>query len=553
MRTPEFKEWFGDWESLRAQKRLDEMEPVVVPIPDEWRGLSLEQWRSKMVDSLGSLMADERKGRLATAIVHPELGEIFVNRDGINKTKSASADPAKILVAANLKDVLPQAVYAHSRPLNKPKRDILIEGYATLYAKVEVGGVPLIAVFTVERKTDGKWYYNTVMRLASENEKTRKFQIGGLTGGPVQGAPLAGLAEGKRDVLHRVNPESVSKTVDPDTGEPSAEGLAESGEYTAGGIGSTGRPEGSSGRLAGTGVQGKAPVGSAGSQPGVLHSPLRLGQPNAARTELAGPASSAGQRPVSAPQVMGAIARVAEALGRDGRSVNRVGRVGNKRALGSYLLDAQVARIRSANDVSTAAHELAHAMDDALWGEPEHWKRNALGLQEQARAELERLGRDLYTEGEPHNGYHSEGFAEFVRLWLTDGPQAKEKAPTFAKWWQAEVLGKSPKLARAVEQAQELGTRWFTQGALLRAHSGIVEQPTRTQELVTTARREVSQLRKRWIEAAAAVEDLVEEAARLRGDPGGKLPVALDPMETLRAGRRKAEAKVDYFAQVGLT
>ncbi|WP_156469145.1 hypothetical protein [Cephaloticoccus primus] len=224
VRTPEFRQQFGDWEALRAQQKLDAMEPVSIAVPEGWEAMSREQWRSEMVGRLELLMEDKANGRSATPIVHPELGEIFVNRDGINKTKSASADPAKILVAAHVKDVLPQAIYAYSRPLNKPKRDVRIEGYATLYAKVEVGGVPLIAVFTVERKTDGKWYYNTVMRLAaSEDEKTRKFQIGGMTGKPVQGTPLAGLAEGKRDVLRRVKAESVSQAVDPDTGAPVAQ------------------------------------------------------------------------------------------------------------------------------------------------------------------------------------------------------------------------------------------------------------------------------------------------------------------------------------------
>lgn len=39
VRTPNFKVWFGDWEAVRAQERLDAMEPVQVRVPDAWRDL----------------------------------------------------------------------------------------------------------------------------------------------------------------------------------------------------------------------------------------------------------------------------------------------------------------------------------------------------------------------------------------------------------------------------------------------------------------------------------------------------------------------------------
>jgi len=233
VRTATFKVWFGDWEAARAEQRLDSMTPVTVPVPDEWRALSLEQWRAKMVDTLEKLMGNEEIGKPAVPIVHPELGEIFVNRDGINKTKNASADPAKILVAANIRKVLPQAIYSQSTPLNRPKKDTRLEGYTTLYSKVDAGGVPLIAIFTVERKTDRKWYYNTVMKLASVNEKTREFQIGGVTGKPVQVSPLAGLREGKREPLVRVNREAVCTALNPNTAGPTAQAVRDYGNRLA--------------------------------------------------------------------------------------------------------------------------------------------------------------------------------------------------------------------------------------------------------------------------------------------------------------------------------
>jgi len=108
--------------------------------------------------------------------------------------------------------------------VHKPKRDTRITGYATPYTKVDISGLPLVAVFTVERKTDGDWYYNTVARY-DENAKTREFQASGVTGKPVQGSPLADLLEGKREPLARVNREALSTAPNPRTGEPTKEAV----------------------------------------------------------------------------------------------------------------------------------------------------------------------------------------------------------------------------------------------------------------------------------------------------------------------------------------
>jgi len=283
-----------------------------------------------------------------------------------------------------------------------------------------------------------------------------------------------------------------------------------------------------------------------------LASPLHLRQPNAAATSLEGTPETKGKKPVSSTAVLNAFAKVAEAVGRDKRSVNRVGRMRRQGVLGTYNPGSQVTRIRTAGDTTTGAHELAHLIDDALWGgsESKHWARNVLNLSDEARAELRKLGNDLYREGEPHNGYLSEGFAEFVRLWLTDEAQAKEKAANFSKFWVAEVLGQNPKLKKAIEAASALAHQYLAQGALARGFSGIVRQPTRTQAIVEGTKREVSEFRKKWVEAGSAIEAFAEEAARLRGEE--KLPVALDPMESFRFFRMGADDLVDQMARFGM-
>gem|GEM_PF-3251752 len=655
VRTPEFKAWFGDWEQLRAEKQLDAMEPVKVPVPDEWRSMDTKAMRAEMVTRLEALLPDEEANRLATPVVHPELGEIFVNREGIKKTKNASADSAKILVAANIQEVLPKAIYSHSEPLNKPKKDKRLEGYVRLYAKVVVDGVPLTAVFTVERKTDGKWYYNTVMRLASEDEKTREFQIGGVTDSSVQVSPLAGLAEWKREAFERVNPESVSKAVNPKTGEPLvvyhgtqrdfnifdeskrfrfdssggglyftsdpshagvyadsiensiadwnpnskfakpvragasiysvyvrlANPLAYSGsdrttmedafDNDGGRLIHQAREQGHDGVIftrsdgyyigvvAFSPEQVKSAIGNRGTfdgkNPDILASPLGLGYKNAQTTSLTGEAGAldqTGGKPVSSKAVLDSLGAVIEAVGRDARALNRAGRFHPARkSIGFFHPSTWVTRIKTANDVPTALHELAHALDDALWGHWDHWKQNALGLSEGARGELRKLGVDLYGKKPPPNGFLSEGFAEFGRLWFADREQARAKAPEFTRFFEGE-LAKRPKLAKAIEAASALATAYFRQGAKARAGANIARLPTRTQNALQAAKSQATDFRKNWIEAAAAIEELSATAAKLRGDPDGTLPTELDPMASLRFGRLGADAVAEVMALEGM-
>jgi|GEM_PF-1961943 len=218
VRTPEFKAWLGDWEGLRAQQALDQMEPVKVVSPQEWRGLPIEQLRKNALGKLKALVGDKTTGKGFTEIAHPELGVIRVDSRGVKKTKDASRDPAKLLIAANIQEVLPQAIYSRSEVADREDRPNL-EGTSKLLARVNIDGVDLVALFTIFREPDGKWYYNTVT-LSDGNGKARgsTTEHGRKTEPPT--ASITGLSEHQRAALRRVNPESVSKAINPRTGEP---------------------------------------------------------------------------------------------------------------------------------------------------------------------------------------------------------------------------------------------------------------------------------------------------------------------------------------------
>jgi len=296
----------------------------------------------------------------------------------------------------------------------------------------------------------------------------------------------------------------------------------------------------------------------------VLGSPLRQDQPNAARVSYVGEAAQAGsalagrKSPVSAWEVMRAIARVVEPLGRSAKALNRVGGVA-RGAGGHFEPRAKVTRIKVANDISVAAHELAHAIDDALWGKGlhwsasgmgVHWKANRLKLSPKQREELYRLGKELYKSHEPHNGYHSEGFAEFGRLWLTDSEQARKKAPEFAAWFEGE-LGKHPELARAVANAQALAHRYFAQGSEQRARANLGRKEGDLAKAWEWIRdNALYWFEEKWIDSGAAVRRFAKQAAKARGER--QLPAELDPMLSLVGTRMSAAGVVDYMANHGM-
>ena len=213
VRTPKFKEWFGDWEALRSQKRLDAMDPIKVRVPNEWRELSHTELRAKMAEAL------DRMVKQRTEINHPDLGVIRVGRTGANKSVGTARDPAKSLVAADIDALIPSSIYARSEP-SRGGDGPDIDGYSTLLARVYVDDVPLIAAFTVRHQSDGRWYYNAVTLHDAQEKAQDSYGRPDQKATGSRFAPITGLDSFIRQPLRRVNPDSVSKVVDPETGEP---------------------------------------------------------------------------------------------------------------------------------------------------------------------------------------------------------------------------------------------------------------------------------------------------------------------------------------------
>lgn len=137
------------------------------------------------------------------------------------------------------------------------------------------------------------------------------------------------------------------------------------------------------------------------------------------------------------------------------------GRVKGKNRLGFYIPKLEAVRIKNKSDLEVAAHEIAHMIDDRVPEISEAWKSGPM-----AKAFANELRGVSYDK---HKVY--EGFAEFVRLYMTQPEQARAKAPEFSKWF--DTFTNIHQYGPAIRKAQEGMSAWFGQDALHRAQSKI--------------------------------------------------------------------------------
>lgn len=172
---------------------------------------------------------------------------------------------------------------------------------------------------------------------------------------------------------------------------------------------------------------------------------------------LPGGASEAPERPLQKVEVIGAIERLYPGLSIRGPATFRR-QFKIERARGWYTPALGEARLRERYDVITAIHELGHHFDRELG----NWSRQA-GHTPGVGAELMQLGKDLYGDRAPAGGYRSEGFAEFIREYLSGSSDLQSRAPTLYLWFTTEFLAENPKEAARVNELGGLVQRLLAQ------------------------------------------------------------------------------------------
>ncbi len=109
----------------------------------------------------------------------------------------------------------------------------------------------------------------------------------------------------------------------------------------------------------------------------------------------------------------------------------RTGHISSRRERGIFKVKEEVIRTKAANDVEAVAHEVGHYLSKVFFG------RRAARLP--GATELRTMGEALYGERRPNGGYAEEGFAEFVRFYVTEPDRARREAPTFSRYFQERM------------------------------------------------------------------------------------------------------------------
>ncbi|MER2540009.1 MAG: LPD38 domain-containing protein [Azonexus sp.] len=134
------------------------------------------------------------------------------------------------------------------------------------------------------------------------------------------------------------------------------------------------------------------------------------------------------------------------------------GRVKGKKVLGFFRPGVEEVRIKKFNDIEVASHEIAHQIDFRV---PE--LSQMMKADKALREELKSVSYDQKSV--------AEGFAEGVRLWMTQPETLQARAPKVAAW--LDDFAAKHAYGPALKKAQADMTAWFGQDALNRARSKI--------------------------------------------------------------------------------
>ena len=287
--------------------------------------------------------------------------------------------------------------------------------------------------------------------------------------------------------------------------------------------------------------------------PGVSFAELRAMPKTSANEVIQHLEEQGNVRSVSAPRVIRSMEEILHALQVD--APIRLGKLRDRRNTGEFWVRERVVRMRTANSLGVAAHEVAHAIDlGYLKGGK--WDSDA-GVSEAAQAELTKLGKDLYGEMAPTGGYKAEGFAEFTRILLQGGDAAaRAQAPSFFDFFHTGILSRDRALANAIKNSQLKHRRFAEQGALKRVRSGLIMgtleermndlRDLTLQDIKDLARKAKRDAMAQLVDSGAPIQRFMDEVKRISGK---KYKASEDPFQVMSARRLTADSTVQYMVE----
>lgn len=144
---------------------------------------------------------------------------------------------------------------------------------------------------------------------------------------------------------------------------------------------------------------------------------------------------------------------------------HRQGRIGMRNALGTYNRKSGVIRTLGMQELNVLSHEAGHAMEFT------HKYPSLLQAMKAHAARLKQLDYD------PKLKRRHEGFAEFVRLYMTNPEMAKQVAPGFYDDFERAMAKDAPKVATELKRIQNAYEGYQTSPSVAVVNSMVVDPP----------------------------------------------------------------------------
>lgn len=116
----------------------------------------------------------------------------------------------------------------------------------------------------------------------------------------------------------------------------------------------------------------------------------------------------------------------------------------------------ELIRSKDMSSIDTIPHEIGHGISMIA-------KRKMMNIPQEVKRELAKWGRDLYGSKRPAAGYMEEGFAEYVRGYMTDAEDLATQAPHLDAWFRNNFAKKNPDFVRRMDRVRAEVMRWRMQ------------------------------------------------------------------------------------------
>jgi hypothetical protein len=205
---------------------------------------------------------------------------------------------------------------------------------------------------------------------------------------------------------------------------------------------------------------------------------------------------------------------------------------GSKNVRGIFKWKPEVIRERLAQDLETEFHELGHKLHKQLW------KELSDKPFEKFRAEL---GPIASIPKDPSLKL-TEGFAEFVRLYVSHPEKAKEVAPKFYKAFEKALKKESPQVYENLMETQGMFDKWIKQAPEMHVLAQIFKDDTNFAQRV----REKVNFKEVYTHMVDDLYPLKRIVKEMKG--GVDLPTAKDPYKLARLFRG-VYGKAEHFLE----